>query len=328
MIYFLNKYLSTAVLALFLSFFSQLISAQSGPYPNRPIKIIIPFPPGNTTDIMTRLIAPKLQERLGQAIIVENKAGGSGVIGMEFVAKSKPDGYTLVASQGGNMVVLPHTSKNIPYNPIVDFSSIALSTYNYQVITAANQAPFKTFPQMIDWAKANPGQMTVASNGEGGFPHLVFEHLAKTAGITFTHVPYKGSAQIVTDMIGGQVMASVDGVSGPAPHVRSGAIRLLAISNKSKVTEWPNTPTVSETIPGWTSNGWFAYSGPAGMNKDIVRKLNMEINRAMNAPEVVEQLKSYGLEVVSESPEYFDRVLKDDYARYGKLVKDIGYVPH
>jgi tripartite-type tricarboxylate transporter receptor subunit TctC len=325
--YFMNKYLSTAVLALFLGLFSQLISAQSGPYPNRPIKIIIPFPPGNTTDIMTRLIAPKLQERLGQPIVVENKPGASGVIGMEFVAKSKPDGYTLVASQGGTMVVLPHTSKSIAYSPIADFSSITLSTYNYQVVTASNQAPFKTFPEMIAWAKANPGQLTVASNGEGGFPHLVFEHLAKTAGITFTHVPYKGTAQIVTDMIGGQVMASIDGVSGPAPHIRSGAIRLLAISNKSKVAEWPNTPTVSETLPGWTSNGWFAYSGPAGMNKDIVRKLNMEINRAMNSPEVVEQLKSYGLEVVSESPEYFDRVLKDDYARYGKLVKDIGYVP-
>ena len=328
MSYFPNKYLSTAVLALFLGLFSQLVSAQSGSYPNRPIKIIIPFPPGNTTDIMTRLIAPKLQERLGQAIVVENKPGGSGVIGMEFVAKSKPDGYTLVASQGGTMVVLPHTSKSMAYSPIADFASVALSTYNYQVVTASNQAPFKTFPQMIDWAKANPGQLTVASNGEGGFPHLVFEHLAKTAGITFTHVPYKGTAQIVTDMIGGQVMVSIDGVSGPAPHIRSGAIRLLAISNKSKVAEWPNAPTVSETLPGWTSNGWFAYSGPAGMNKDIARKLNVEINRAMNSPEVVEQLKSYGLEVVSESPEYFDRVLKDDYARYGKLVKDIGYVPH
>jgi tripartite-type tricarboxylate transporter receptor subunit TctC len=203
-----------------------------------------------------------------------------------------------------------------------------LSTYNYQVITASNQTPFKTFPQMIEWAKANPGQLTVASNGEGGFPHIVFEHLAKTAGITFTHVPYKGSAQIVTDMIGGQVMTSVDGVSGPAPHIRSGSIRLLAISNKSKVPEWPNTPTVSETITGWTSNGWFAYSGPAGMNKDVVRKLNVEINRAMNSPEVVEQLKTYGLEVVSEPPEYFDRVLKEDYSRYGKLVKDINYVPH
>jgi tripartite-type tricarboxylate transporter receptor subunit TctC len=325
--YFMNKYLSTTVLALFLGFFSQLISAQSGPYPNRPIKIIIPFPPGNTTDIMTRLIAPKLQEGLGQPIVVENKPGASGVIGMDFVAKSKPDGYTLVASQGGTMVVLPHTSKNISYSPIADFAAVTLSTYNYQVVTASNQAPFKTFPEMIAWAKANPGKLTVASNGEGGFPHLVFEHLAKTAGITFTHVPYKGTAQIVTDMVGGQVMASIDGVSGPAPHVRSGAIRLLAISNKSKVAEWPNTPTVSETIPGWTSNGWFAYSGPAGMNKDIVRKLNMEINRAMNSPEVVEQLKSYGLEVVSESPEYFDRVVKEDYARYGKLIKDIGYVP-
>jgi tripartite-type tricarboxylate transporter receptor subunit TctC len=326
--YYLKKYSSLAVLALFISFVSQFASAQTGPYPNRPIKIIIPFPPGNTTDIMTRLIAPKLQERLGQAIIVENKPGGAGTVGMEFVAKSKPDGYTLVASQGGNMVVLPHTSKNVPYNPITDFTSIALSTYNYQVITASNQTPFKTFSQMIEWAKANPGQLTVASNGEGGFPHIVFEHLAKTAGITFTHVPYKGSAQIVTDMVGGQVMTSVDGVSGPAPHIRSGSIRLLAISNKSKVPEWPNTPTVSETITGWTSNGWFGYSGPAGMNKDIVRKLNVEINRAMNSPEVVEQLKTYGLEVVSEPPEYYDRVLREDYARYGKLVKDINYVPH
>jgi tripartite-type tricarboxylate transporter receptor subunit TctC len=226
------------------------------------------------------------------------------------------------------MVVLPHTSKNISYNPINDFTSIAVSTYNYQVVTANNQAPFKTFGQMIDWAKANPGRLTVASNGEGGFPHLVFEHLAKTAGITFTHVPYKGTAAIITDQIGGQVMASVDGVSGPAPHVRSGAIRLLAISNKSRVSEWPGIPTVSETIPGWTSNGWFAYSGPAGMPKDITLKLNQEINRAMNSPEVVEQLKQYGLEVMNESPEYFEKVLKEDYARYGKLVKDIGYVPH
>ena len=311
-----------------LALLAEFAFAQSGPYPNRPIKIVIPFPPGNTTDIITRLIAPKLQERLGQPIVVENKAGGSGTIGMDFVAKSKPDGYTIVASQGGNMVVLPHTSKSVPYNPISDFTSIALTTYNYQVITANNQTPFKTFAQMVDWAKANPGQLTVASNGEGGFPHLVFEHLAKTAGITFTHVPYKGSSQISTDLIGGQVMTSVDGVSGPSPHIRSGAIRLLAISNKTKVAEWPNTPTVSETVPGWTSNGWFAYSGPAGMPKDIVRKLNAEINRAMNAPEIIEQLKPYGLEVVSESSEYFDKVLKEDYVRYGKLVKDIGYTPH
>jgi tripartite-type tricarboxylate transporter receptor subunit TctC len=288
---------------------------------------VIPFPPGNTTDIMTRLIAPKLQAQLGQPIVVENRAGASGTIGMDYVAKSKPDGYTIVASQGGNMVVLPHTSKNITYNPIKDFTSIALSTYNYQVVTANNQAPFKTLPQMIDWAKANPGKLTVASNGEGGFPHIVFEHLAKTAGITFTHVPYKGTAAIVTDQIGGQVMASIDGVSGPAPHVRAGSIRLLAISNKTKVPEWPNTPTASEAIPGWSSNGWFGYSGPPGLPMEIAYRLNQEINRAMNSPEIVEQLKQYGLEVVNESPEYFDRTLRSDYNRYGKLVKDIGYQP-
>jgi tripartite-type tricarboxylate transporter receptor subunit TctC len=315
------------VLFAFLGMTSQVF-AQTDSFPSRPIKIVIPFPPGNTTDIMTRLIAPKLQERLGQPIVVENKAGASGTIGMDFVAKSKPDGYTIVASQGGNMVVLPHTSKNINYNPIKDFTSIALSTYNYQVITANNQAPFKTLGQMVDWAKAHPGDLTVGSNGEGGFPHLVFEDFAKKAGFKFTHVPYKGTAAIITDEIGGQVMASVDGVSGPAPHVRSGAIRLLAITNKTKVSEWPNTPTANETLAGWSSNGWFGYSGPAGMPKEIAQRLNTEINRAMNSPEVIEQLKQYGLEVVSESPEYFDKVLKEDFARYGKLVKDIGYMPH
>jgi tripartite-type tricarboxylate transporter receptor subunit TctC len=319
----------THTLLMFLTLAAiQVVHAQAGNYPNRPIKIVIPFPPGNTTDIMTRLIAPKLQERLGQPIVVENKAGAAGVLGMDYVAKSKPDGYTIVASQGGNMVVLPHTSKNITYNPINDFTSIALSTYNYQVITANNQAPFKTLAQMIEWAKANPGRLTVASNGEGGFPHLVFEHFAKSAGITFTHVPYKGTGAIITDLIGGQVMVAVDGVSGPTPHVRSGAIRLLAITNKNRVPEWPGIQTVSETIPEWTSNGWFGYSGPAGMPKDITLKLNQEINRAINSPEISEQLKQYGLEVVSESPEYFDKVLKEDYARYGKLVKDIGYIPH
>lgn len=324
---FSRKHFCIQSILLALSIASPFALAQSTNYPNRPIRIVIPFPPGNTTDIMTRLIAPKLQERLGQPIIVENKVGASGVIGMDFVSKSKPDGYTIVASQGGNMVVLPHTSKNITYNPLTDFTPITLSTSNYQVVTANNKAPFSTFAQMIEWAKANPGKLTVASNGEGGFPHIVFEHLAKTAGITFTHVPYKGTAAIVTDQIGGQVMASIDGVSGPAPHVRAGSIRLLAISNKTPVPEWPGVPLVSQTLPGWTSNGWFGYSGPANLPKDIALRLNQEINRAMNSPEIIEQLKQYGLEVMNESPDYFDRTLRDDYARYGKLVKDIGYQP-
>jgi tripartite-type tricarboxylate transporter receptor subunit TctC len=316
------------VLGLFLCVTSSYVFAQSTNYPNRPIKIIIPFPPGNTTDIMTRMIAPKLQEALGQTVVVENKAGASGTIGMDFVAKSKPDGYTIAASQGGNMVVLPHTSKTIPYNPIKDFAPVALSTTNYLVVISNKDVPFKTVGEMIAWAKANPGKLTVGSNGEGGFPHLTFEHLAKAGDFTFTHVPYKGSAAVITDMAGGQVMLGIDGVSGPTPHIRSGLIKLLAVTNKVRVKDWPNAAAVAETVPGWDSNGWFGYSAPAGTPKEIVQRLNTEINKAMKSPEIVEQMAQYGLAVVAESPEYFGQELLKDYNKYGKLVKDIGYQAH
>jgi tripartite-type tricarboxylate transporter receptor subunit TctC len=269
-----------------------------------------------------------MQERLGQSIVVENKAGASGIIGMDFVAKSKPDGYTIVASQGGTMVVLPHTNKATTYDPIKDFAPVALSTANYLVVVSSNNVPFKTFPEMLAWAKANPGKLTVATNGEGGFPHLTFEHLAKAGGISFTHIPYKGSAAIVTDLGGGQVMVGIDGISGPAPHIRSGLIKLLAVTNKTKISTWPNTPTVAESIPNWESNGWFSYSAPAGTPKEIINKLNAEINRAMKSPEIVEQLATYGLTVVAESPEYFAQELLKDYNKYGKLVKDIGFTPN
>jgi hypothetical protein len=260
--------------------------------------------------------------------VVENKAGASGTIGMDFVAKSKPDGYTIAASQGGNMVVLPHTSKTIPYNPIKDFAPIALSTTNYLVVISNKDVPFKTVGEMIAWAKANPAKLTVGSNGEGGFPHLTFEHLAKAGDFTFTHVPYKGSAAVITDMAGGQVMLGIDGVSGPTPHIRSGLIKLLAVTNKVRVKDWPNTPAVAETVAGWDSNGWFGYSAPAGTPKEIVQRLNTEINKAMKSPEIVEQMAQYGLAVVAESPEYFAQELLKDYNKYGKLVKDIGYQAH
>ena len=316
------------ILGLFLLFFGMSHAfvgmAQTGPYPNRPIKFIIPFPPGNTTDIMTRLIAPKLQERLGQSIVVENKAGASGIIGMDFVAKSKPDGYTIVASQGGTMVVLPHTNKATTYDPIKDFAPIALSTANYLVVVSSNNVPFKTFPEMLAWAKANPGKLTVATNGEGGFPHLTFEHLAKAGGISFTHIPYKGSAAIVTDLGGGQVMVGIDGISGPAPHIRSGLIKLLAVTNKTKISTWPNTPTVAESIPNWDSNGWFSYSAPAGTPKEIINKLNAEINRAIDSKSVKDKLTGLGLDTKLLSANEFRQYVKAEVPKWARIVKESG----
>jgi len=300
---------------------------QAQAYPGKPIKIIIPFPPGNTLDIMTRLIAPRLTERMGQPVIVENRPGASGMLGLDLVAKAAPDGYTIAAGQGGNLTVLPHTSRNIAYDALRDFAPIAVSTTNYLGIAASLEAPFKTLPEMISWAKANPGKLTVATNGEGGFPHLAFEHLRLMSGFSFNHIPYKGSAQIATDLIGGQVQVGIDGITGLTPHIRSGRIKLLAVTSRSRVALWPDTPAASETVPGYESGGWFGYVAPAATPREIIARLNDEINRAMKQPDVVEKLAAAGLIVVAESPEYFGEIIRSDYAKYGKLVRDIGFKP-
>jgi len=301
--------------------------AHAQPYPSKPIRLIVPFPPGNTMDIMSRLIGPKLAERLGQQIVVENRPGASGMLGLDLVAKAAPDGYTIGAGQGGNLTVLPHTSKNIPYDPLKDFAPIAVSTTNYLGLFANPGAPFKSVGEMVAYAKANPGRLTVATNGEGGFPHLAFEHFRALAGITYTHVPYKGSAAISSDLIGGQVHAAIDGITGLTPLVRAGKVRLLAVTNKTRVDLWPETPAAAEDVPGYESGGWFGYVAPAATPREIVMKLNDEINRAMKQPDVAEKLHAAGLIVVTETPEHFAGVIRADYAKYGKLVRDIGFKP-
>jgi tripartite-type tricarboxylate transporter receptor subunit TctC len=312
-------------LAFIFSFY--LINANSQPYPSKPIRIVIPFPPGNTTDIMSRLIAPKMSERLGQPVIVENRPGAAGILGLDLVAKSAPDGYTIACVQGGNMVVLPHTSKNVPYDALKDFAPISVTTTNYLAIVANPGAPFKSIGEMVAYAKANPGKLTVATNGEGGFPHLAFEHLRTMAGIQYTHVPYKGSAAIATDIIGGQVQAGIDGITGMTPHIKSGRLRILATTNKTRPALWPDTPVAAEDVPGYESGGWFGYAAPAATPRNIVLRLNEEINRAIKSPEVSEKLVGLGLIIVTEPPEYFSALLKSDFEKYGKLVKDIGYQP-
>jgi tripartite-type tricarboxylate transporter receptor subunit TctC len=312
--------------AALLAFFAAS-TAQAQAWPSKPIRIIVPFPPGNTTDIMTRLVAPRLSERLGQPVVVENRPGASGMLGLDLVAKAAPDGYTIGAGQGGNLAVLPHTSKNIPYDSVKDFVPIAVANTNYLAIVAGPGVPFKTLAEMIAWAKANPGKLTVASNGEGGFPHLSFEQLRVSSGFTFNHIPYKGSAQIATDLIGGQVQVGVDGLTGLTPHIKSGRISLLAVTNKTRVPQWPDVAAAAEAVPGYESSGWFGYVAPAGTPRDIVLKLNDEINRAMKQPDVVEKLVAAGLIMVYETPEFFGELIKSESAKYGKLVRTIGFQP-
>jgi tripartite-type tricarboxylate transporter receptor subunit TctC len=249
------------------------------------------------------------------------------MLGLSLVAKSAPDGYTIGAGQGGNLSVLPHTRKNVPYNALKDFAPISISITNYLVIFANIDQPFKTLPEMIAYAKANPGKLTVAHNGEGGFPHLAFEHLRLMAGFTYNGIPYKGSAQICTDVIGGQVQVGILGAAVPTPHIKAGRLTLLAPTGPARASTWPDKPTAGETVPGYASGGWFGYVAPAGTPKEIITKLNEEINRAMKSPDVAEKINATNQIVVAEPVKHAEDVVKNDYEKYGKLVRDIGFQP-
>jgi tripartite-type tricarboxylate transporter receptor subunit TctC len=302
-------------------------SAHAQSYPSRPIKVIVPFPPGDAADILARLIGPKVQERTGQAMVVENRPGASGQLGMGVLREAAADGYTIGVGQGGNLVVAPHTYRKIPYDPLKDFVPVALLATNYLAVIANPNVPFKDAAEMVAWAKANPGRLTLATNGEGGFPHLAFENLAAMGGFKFQHIPYKGASQIAGDVIGGQVQLGIGAYTSLSPHVNSGRARLIAVTNPVRVPNKPELPIFADAVAGYDSRGWFGYVAPAGTPRDIVRKLNDEINRAMRQPDVSEKMVAAGLIIVTESPEFFAAVLKSDYDKYGKLVKDIGFTP-
>jgi tripartite-type tricarboxylate transporter receptor subunit TctC len=310
-----------------------LIAAASGPeaaaqsYPTKPVRIIVPFPPGEAADIIARLMSPVLSERMGQQFVVENRPGVSGQLGLGLLKNATPDGYTIGMGQGGNMSVAPHTYKQVPYDALKDFSPIALSATNYLAVVANPNAPFKSASEMIAWAKANPGKLSLATNGEGGYPHLAFEYLARLAGFKFLHVPYKGAAQVTTDVMGGQVQTGIGSYTSLSPHTQTGRLVLIGVTNDVRVPNKPELPVFAQTVPGYDMRGWFGVVAPAGVPRDIIRRLNSEINRAMQQPEVNSKLVTAGLNVANESPEYFEKFIRTEYAKYGKLVKDIALQP-
>jgi tripartite-type tricarboxylate transporter receptor subunit TctC len=259
--------------------------------------------------------------------VIELKPGADSVVAMNALYDAKPDGYTIGVGQGGNLVTLPHTKRNLPYNPLKDFSPITISTFNYLVITANNKTPFNTVAQLIDWAKKNPGMLTVGTNGDGGFPHLTFEHFAQNANIKFSHIPYKGAAPVQNDLIGGQIMVSIGSVASQIMQVKNGNIKMIGITNEKRVPMNPNFEAIAETLPGWYSNGWHGYIAPAKTPAFIVAKLNDAINFALKAPGITDKLNQMGLIVVTEQPQFAIDLINKEYAKYGKLVKDINFQP-
>jgi tripartite-type tricarboxylate transporter receptor subunit TctC len=296
-------------------------------FPAKTVRIIVPQLPGDSCDTISRLIGQKVSERTGQQVVIDNRPGASGSIGLALAAQSPADGYTLACGQGGNMSVLPHTMKGIPYDVNKDFQGVVLVATNYLALVVHPATPFKDVGQFVKYLKANPGKVAFASNGEGAFIHMATEMFRSQVGFTYLHVPFKGVPQMGQELMAGRVDAAFSSFTGMYPFIQSGRVRLLGIAKDKRAANYPDYPTIAETVPGFSSGGWFGIVAPSRVPKDVIATLNREMNAALKAPDVRAKLETLGLDVWTETPEYFNALLKSEYDKYGKVAREIGLTP-
>ena len=307
------------------AFLSQTLWSQS--YPQRPIRVIIPGAPGDTCDLMMRLVSPVFAEKTRQPFIIDNRPGAGGQMGLMAIAQAPPDGYTIGCGQGGNLVIIPLAYKKVAYDSVKDFAPISLMASNYMALAVHPNVPFKNTQSFIAYGKKNPGKLAFGTNGEGAFLHFATELFGQQAGFRYFHVPFKSAGVIVTDLIGGRIDATMSAFITVQSHVVSGRLRILGLARETRAPNYPDFPTLSEAVPGYTSGGWFGAIAPANVAKEIVTLLNQQINSAMRLPDVREKTTLVGLDLHLESPEYFSQTIQKDFAKWGKLASDIGFKP-
>jgi tripartite-type tricarboxylate transporter receptor subunit TctC len=303
--------------------------AQDAAYPSRPIRVIVAYPPGAGVDLMARSAAQKLMESLGQPVPVENRPGANGLVGAQAVAKSAPDGYTLLVIDRGALTINPGLYKSLPYDPLNDFAYIGVSA-ELQYVLAVNAAlPAATFQEFVQLARSKPGAINYASFGTGSIVQLNFEQMNSHLGIKLTHVPYKGASQAAMAAINAEVGVVMSSLAGVAGFIRDGRLRALAVGRPTRSPLLPEVPTISEVGGGNDTlvPTYFTFVAPAGTPRAIVTKLNGELGRIMTAPDMVERLAKAGLEPQFTTPEEFTEGVKRDIARFGKLVRDLGIPP-
>ncbi len=314
--------------ALATSAVAQAPSTSAGQaYPAKPIRVIIPGAPGDTCDTMLRLIGHKFFEKTGHSFVMDNRPGAVGQIGLQFIAQAPADGYTIGCGQGGNMVIVPLAYKKIAYDSLKDFAPITLMASNFLALAVHPNVPFKNTRELITYGKANPGKLNFGTNGEGAFLHFATELFRKEAGFSYYHVPFKNAGLIVTDLIGGRIDATLSAFITVQPHAVSGRLRILGVARDTRAPNYPQFPTLAETLPGFQSGGWFGAIAPAGMSREQIALLNREMNAAMRMPDIREKAAILGLDLHTESPEFFTQTIRSDFDKWGKLAREIGFKP-
>jgi tripartite-type tricarboxylate transporter receptor subunit TctC len=293
-------------------------------YPNKPVRVVVPYVAGGNADIWARVLSQKLAESAKQAFVVENKPGANGGIGTDFVAKSPPDGYTLLAVASGPIVVNPVLYSKVTYDPVKDLAPVAqCAVYQYVLVTRSD-SPYKTIADLVAAAKAKPGALAYGSTGIGGGNHLAAELFGLTTGTRFNHIPYKGSAPALADLLGGQLAFMFDTVLTSVPHIRSGKLRAFAVSSAKRAPSLPEVPTMQEAgFRGFDMSQWQGILAPAGTPAAVISKLNGEIVKAMHAPDVHERIAVQGgNDIVTGTPEEFGALIRADLERYGRLIRE------
>src|SRR5215212_8174373 len=323
--------LANAATARFAPLLCILLSCGAGAqntdhdYPNRPVRWIVPFAPAGPTDLMSRAVAEKLTQRLGQQFVVDNRAGAGGNIGAEVVAKSAPDGYTLMIGHVGTHAVNVSLYPKLAFDPVRDFTPITLIATLPLALVIHPSLPVKDAKELIAYAKARPGQLNFASAGNGGPTHLTGELLKTSAAIDIVHVPYKGNAAALLDLIAGRVQIMFSNMLTSMPHVRAGKLRAIGISSARRSPQAPDLPTIAESgLPGFSAVPWYGVLGPAGLPPPIVGKLNSEIARALAQADMQERFVAQGIDLQSSSPEQFGALIKSEVVKWRKVVKDSG----
>jgi tripartite-type tricarboxylate transporter receptor subunit TctC len=296
--------------------------AQAPNFPTGPVKIVVAYPPGGANDFLARAIGAKLADDWKQPVVVENKPGASGIIGSDLVAKSAPDGQTLLLGSVTN-VILPSLYDKLPFDALKDFTPVAMLAYGPLLVVVHPSVPVNSVAELIAYAKKNPGKLSYGTAGSGTSVHIAVEMFKKQAGVDIVHIPYKGSGPAMLDLVGGQTQLMMDVIPSALPQVKAGKIRALAVTGSKRVPELPDLPTVAESgLPGFDVAAWWGVLGPAGIPRQVVEKINADINRVLAMPDIRQSLAGRGLEATPMSTAEFDRVMRSDEARFGAVVKE------